>query len=279
MHPEQQLSIARNSEGATSMAVISPVGGALLNLSLQGTPIIDATGVVGIEEMFFGSILAPWPNRLADHTYSFAGRTFSTPNVDSDNNSNHGLVFKREFEVLNHSIDSVELKYQLGHDESYPFDVELLVEYEISSDSLKVLASANNRGEAAPFGLGFHPYYSVGNSFRVRADFDKQILTNEKMIPVSSRAIEGLDYTGGALDDCFSGSNLVELQTETYSVSITLDQGFDYFMLYRPSESVGKSLLAIEPMSCLTNAFNSHMDSVVLQSGETKNFAFSIKKN
>jgi aldose 1-epimerase len=279
MHPEQQLSIARNSEGATSMAVISPLGGALLKLSLQGTPIIDSTDVVGLEEMFFGSILAPWPNRLADHTYSFSGQTFSTPNVDSDNNSNHGLVFNQEFDLVSHSADSLELRYQLGQDHSYPFDVELSVRYEIFSDSFRVLATAFNRGVSAPFGLGFHPYYSVGKKFRVHSGFDRQILTNEKMIPVASRAIDGLEYTGGALDDCFSGSKQVKLDTEDYSVSISLDEGFDYFMLYRPSESVGKSLLAIEPMSCLTNAFNSDPDSVLLQSGETKKFAFSVRKN
>ncbi|CAB4562989.1 unannotated protein [freshwater metagenome] len=279
MHPEQQLSIARNSEGATSMAVISPVGGALLKLSLQGTSIIDATGVVGVEDMFFGSILAPWPNRLENHTYSFSGQTYSTPNVDSDNNSNHGLVFNREFEVVSHNAEAVELRYQLGQDQSYPFDVELSVRYEISIDAMRVTASALNRGIVAPFGFGFHPYFLAGKNFRVRADFNRQILANERMIPVSSREIEGFDYTGGALDDCFSGSHQVTLEAETYSASIHIDEGFDYFMLYRPSESVGKSLLAIEPMSCLTNAFNSHPDSVLLQSGEIKKFVFSIKKN
>jgi galactose mutarotase-like enzyme len=40
---------------------------------------------------------------------------------------------------------------------------------------------------------------------------------------------------------------------------------------------VGESLIAIEPMSCPANAFNTDIDAVVFQSGEKKTYAFSIK--
>jgi len=278
MHPEQQLSIARNSEGATSMAVISQVGGALDKLSLGGIPIIDSSGVLGIESMFFGSVLAPWPNRIANHSYSFSGQAYSTPNIDADNNSNHGLISDRELELIAHLPDRLELGYQFGHDASYPFDVKLSITYEVFEDFLRVTAIADNRGKTAPFGLGFHPYFLAGENFRVSANFTKKIIANDRMIPTSQIDISGFEYVGGAIDDCFTGAKQALLETDHASVTISLEKGFEYFMLYRPNDA-GKSLLAIEPMSCLANAFNSDLPSVILEAGAKKEYAFSIRKN
>ena len=279
MHPEQQLSIARNSEGATSMAVISPVGAALEKLSLNGVTVIDSEPVSNPAAMFFGCALAPWPNRLANHSYEFLGNRYQTPNVDSDGNSNHGLIFNRALDVMNLSEDAVTLGYHFGSDPSYPFDIELAITYQLVDSGLRVITTATNHGKSAPFGIGFHPYFSVGESFNASANFTKQIMVNEKMIPVSEKQIEGLIYQGGQMDDCFVGAKEVQLETQNYELSISLDQGFEYFMFYRPSLDCGDSLLSIEPMSCLANAFNSDLNSTIIETGETKEFSFSIRKN
>ncbi len=279
MHPEQQLSIARKSESATSMAVFSAVGAALQNLTLASTPIIDINRVHSASSMFFGSVLAPWPNRLANHSYEFEGRAFSTPNVDKDGNSNHGLVSNRAFEVAGQTDSSLQFSFEFGSDQSYPFHVALKIKFEISETELRVSSLATNNGSAAPFGLGFHPYFLVGDKFKLTADFNEQILANEKLIPIGSKDISGLIYDGGPVDDCFSGSRTVNLETESYSLSVTLEKGFDYFMLYRPSLDCGASLLAIEPMSCVANAFNSNPEQVRLDANQEKEFVFSIKMN
>lgn len=277
MHPEQQLSIARNSEGATSMAVISPVGAALEKLALRGTTIIDSTLVSNPSAMFFGSTLAPWPNRLANHTYEYQGQRYQTPNVDQDGNSNHGLVFNRAFEVNEHSDDSISFGYKFGSDESYPFPIDLKITYQLFDSGLRVSAIATNNGQAAPFGVGFHPYFLVGENFKASANFSKQILVDEKMIPISDKHIDGFVYEGGNLDDCFTGDGQLNLETEKFNVRISLEKGFEYFMLYRPSIDCGASLLAVEPMSCIANAFNSDLGSTVIQPGESQEFEFSIR--
>lgn len=277
MHPEQQLSIARNSEGATSMAVISPVGAALEKLALRGTTIIDSTLVSNPSAMFFGSTLAPWPNRLANHTYEYQGRRYQTPNVDQDGNSNHGLAFNRAFEVREQSDESVSVGYKFGSDECYPFPIDLKITYQIFDSFLRVSALATNNGQAAPFGVGFHPYFLVGEHFKVSANFSKQILVDEKMIPISDQQINGFVYEGGELDNCFTGASQLNLKTEKYNLTISLEKGFEYFMLYRPSIDCGASLLAIEPMSCIANAFNSDLGSTVIQTGESQEFEFSIR--
>lgn len=277
MHPEQQLSIARNSEGATSMAVISPVGAALEKLDLNGISILDSSLVSNPSAMFFGSALVPWPNRLANHTYEYQGQRYQTPNVDQDGNSNHGLVFNRAFEVKEQTDDSISLGYKFGSDEGYPFPIDLNITYQLFDSTLRVSALATNNGQAAPFGVGFHPYFLVGENFRASANFSKQILVDEKMIPISDKPIDGFVYEGGKIDDCFTGASQLNLETEKFKLTISLEKGFQYFMLYRPSIDCGASLLAVEPMSCIANAFNSDLGSTLIQPGESKKFEFSIR--
>lgn len=277
MHPEEQLSISRQAESGISIAGISLIGGAIQKLILGGTPLISMDTVNAPESMFFGSLLAPWPNRLAAAKYTFQGDKYQTPNLDSDGNSNHGLVFDRQLEVLSISEHSLRLGYQFGNDESYPFDVNLEVQYQVLEGELEVVAVATNQGGDAPFGIGFHPYFLVGDKFLLEAEFSRHIQVDEKMIPISEETISGLRYSGGPMDDCFYGAKSVTLTTSAYQLEVRLDSGYEYFMLYRPDSDSGDSLLAVEPMSAPANAFNSKVEEIVLRSGESREFSFSIK--
>lgn len=279
MHPEQQLSIARNSEGATSMAVISVQGAALLKLVLNGVPVVDSSNLSNPLAIKFGSLLAPWPNRLAKGTYTFEDQQYQSARLDAYGNAIHGLLYDRDVQVENKKDSSVTFRHLFGQDPFYPFAVELSVTYELLEDELVVTAIAKNHGNSAPFGIGFHPYFLAGENFRVNASFTKQILVDENLIPNSSVEIEGIDYSGGHLDSCFVGSNLTRMTTDNFSIEVKLIEGYTHTMLYRPKLEVGESLIAIEPMSCPANAFNSDIESTVLKKLEKKKYVFSIKMN
>lgn len=277
MHPEQQLSIARNSEGVTSMAVISTEGAALRKLVLRDAQIIDDSRLANPLSIKFGSLLAPWPNRLAEGRYKLNSREFQSSKLDPFGNAIHGLLYDRIVEVENHDESSVTFRHLFGQDSFYPFSVELRVRYELHEDELLVTATANNLGEPAPFGIGFHPYFLAGEEFTVKASFTNQIMVDEKLIPQFSTDIDGLLYSGGKLDSCFFGTDVIHMTTKDFSIDVKLLEGYEYTMLYRPPIELGESLLAIEPMSCPANAFNSTIEELTMQTGETKRFAFSIK--
>lgn len=258
------------------MAVISPIGAALTELSLGGVQLVSHKAAREPKSMFFGSVLAPWPNRLAGGSYSFGNQTLKHPLLDNQGNANHGLIFERSLQVVEQSDSSVSLSYRFGEDEVYPFEVELVVKYTISDDEFRFDAIATNHGQKAPFGLGFHPYFLVGEKFSLSSDFTTRIIVNEKMIPVGEESLDGFSYSAGDLDDCFYGARTAKLETESYQLELSLQSGFDYFMLYRPRSAV--SMLAIEPMSCRTNAFNTHLSDVLLAENESKTFGFSVRK-
>ena len=277
MHPEQQLSIARNSEGATSMAVISQQGAALNQLVLKGVSVIDSSKLASPIDIKFGSLLAPWPNRIAEGKYQFKGEQYESEKLDRLGNAIHGLLFDRLVEVANHSENKITFRHSFGEDDFYPFSIDLTVTYELTEDELLVTSIAKNHGDTAPFGIGFHPYFLAGENFTVTAPFTQKILANEKMIPTSTVEIDRFEYSGGQLDGCFLGAEEVQLSTEHFSLEVKLLEGYTHTMLYRPPIELGESLIAIEPMSCAANAFNSDIESTLLESGETKRFVFSIR--
>ena len=63
-------------EGGGYRAVVTESGGALRVLEHDGRPLIDGFGDDEVAPGGRGQLLAPWPNRIRDGAYSFAGRDF-----------------------------------------------------------------------------------------------------------------------------------------------------------------------------------------------------------
>jgi aldose 1-epimerase len=273
--PEQQLSIHHRG-GASSIARISRIGGALEGLTLGEAELI-ATPSVDYSEMFFGSVLAPWPNRLADGQFEYGGKIHQVGTLDQDSNANHGLLYDKQMQVIDHQECSLSLALGMA-DIGYPWQIDLQVEYSISESELQVRADArNNSGEAAPFAIGFHPYFLTGDSFLLEGDFSHRVLSDDRMLPSGVEEISGLSYSGGELDACFYGADVIHLTTPHATIEVALEENLSHFMFYRPRSDVG-NLLAIEPMSSGANAFNQELLQYLLQPGEEKSYRFSVRK-
>lgn len=249
----------------------------LMGLQLGNREIISAANVLDPRSMFFGSTLAPWPNRLRDGRYHFAGKMYQFDQLDTENNLNHGLVAKRHFVVVNHTENSLLLGYDFGSDEGYPFQVSLQLEYVIEQDQLTVSALATNRETIpVPFAIGFHPYFLAGTDFTLEGNFTQKVLTDDRMLPVGEMEIAGLRFVGGDIDDCFSGSNRALLCTNQGEIEVELGENLTHFMFYRPNPADGESLIAIEPMSAKANVFADDINSVLLAPGQ-KRFSYRIR--
>lgn len=260
------------------MALISPFGGSLLSLSLNGAKLISTENMPNPDGIFFGKLMAPWPNRLRDGRYELGSSSYQFENLDALGNLNHGLIGRRELEVAEHQADYLRLRYQFGADAGYPFDVLFTASFQLVDNGMNVELVAQNQGStAAPFACGQHPYFLAGEKFRLSGEFTHHVITDERMLPQSIEEISGFDYREGYLDGCYFGARKVELETDDYHLEVELGENMDYFMLYRPSLEVGESLLAIEPMSAMANVFAENIESVLLDPGEEKRFSYRIR--
>ena len=260
------------------MALISKTGAALEALTVEGVELIDPNAAHNPGQIYFGSILAPWPNRLDGGRYQLAGKEFVAGNLDASNNANHGLVFDREFEEVSATETEVVLSYEFGADPGYPFRVGLAVTYELIAGGLKVGATATNRGEiAAPFAIGFHPYFLAPEPFELSGAFTNVIQTDSRMLPTAKAPVDGLSYTGGEIDTCYLGASEVSFRTARFELAIELEKNLDHFMFYRPGPDHGESMIAIEPMSAPANAFQNEISGHLLEPGRAREFSFAIR--
>jgi aldose 1-epimerase len=296
-HPSGEQHELRSGE---QTAVVTEVGATLRSYSANGSDVLDGFGVDEPASGSRGQVLAPWPNRLDGGRYAFEGIQGRAPIDEPErNNAIHGLVRGIPWEVESREVDAVTLGCVLEPQPAYPWRLELAIAYRLSADGLTVRPVATNRSDApAPFGIGFHPYLTLGvpvDEVRLRIPASLRLLTDERQLPVGEEEVFGTasDYReprpiGSArLDDCFTGIIRdadgrwrVPLVSGDRSTEVWADEGFGYVQAYTGDTldpvSRRRRSIAIEPMSCPPNAFVSGVDVIRLEPGGTWSGAWGI---
>lgn len=259
-------------------AVINPHGGSLAELSYDGRDIVVPQDGAGGPPSFRGAVLAPWPNRVHDGRYEFGGETHELPvNEPGRNAALHGLVFDRDWHVGHPTANAAALSVSIGPQEGYPFMLRLQIEYVLGADGLQVTLRATNLGERpAPYGCGFHPYFTSGprpvDDATVRIDAGRHLeVSPDRMLPVGIRPVAGgpYDFTGGRtvgeqhLDDAYTDVGHVGIGGRAGdAVTVWRADNLPWLQAFTPS---GRDALALEPCSCPEDAFRSGTDLVVLE--------------
>lgn len=284
----EQLVIAHGPWQAT----VVEVGGGLRALSRDGVPLLDGYEEREMASGGRGQPLIPWPNRLAGGAYEAGGRRVQAPLSEPEHgNAIHGLVRWSNWTATARAADRVTMGLRLNPQPAYPFALDLSLEYRLGDDGLAVtLAARNAGGEPAPFGAGFHPYLTAGTE---RVDDATLTLPGAAWLPAGPTGIPtgehrpvagALDLRGGrrigdaVLDHCLTGlardaagRATVTLRGPSRAVALWMDEAFPFAMVF-----TGDTLapdrrrrgLAIEPMTCAPDAFNSGDGLVVLGPGE-----------
>jgi aldose 1-epimerase len=96
----------------------------------------------------------------------FEGRTCQAALDEPErHNAIHGLVRWLPWRTVSQAVSAVEMTCVLQPQPAYPWRLGLSVEYRVGDGGLTVSAAATNLTDAsAPFGIGFHPYLTVGTT-------------------------------------------------------------------------------------------------------------------
>jgi aldose 1-epimerase len=272
--------------GSDSKATVSTTGAALLELTIGSKNIIRPTA--NPIEIFAGSVLAPWQNRLAGgEWFDSSGEKKSLSINEQDlGNALHGLVFTSEFTILSQSNSRVELGTRIDPTEGYPFTVDVEIAYELDELGFSCEFSATNAGEsAAPFVIGFHPYFTIGDPKGATLVLPAQSYYPQdgNKIPLTKVSVAGTNYDfrsarqleGAELDDFFTdlemsnGEIVSELKTADWGIELSQSKNLGHLVVYLKNnyESAGEfvTALAIEPASGPANAFNSNEDVPLIE--------------
>jgi aldose 1-epimerase len=275
-------------------AIVTEVGATLRHYSVEGADIIDGFGVDEWSPSGRGQVLAPWPNRLDGGTYQFEGREGQAALDEPErHNAIHGLVRWLPWRPASKSANEVELTCVLHPQPGYPWRLDLQVGYRLDGTGLTVSILARNASSVpAPFGIGFHPYLTVGavvDDAVLQIPATRCLLTDDRGLPTGTEPVAGsdLDFTerravgSMRLDtgytDLVRGTDglaraFVARPDGGRCVSLWADSLFRYLMVYT-GDGVGavsrrRRAVAIEPMTCPPNALRSGTDLLKMEPGQ-----------
>ena len=243
-----------------------------------------------------GQMLMPWPNRIRDGRYTFAGHDHQLPLSEPDRgNAAHGLVRWAIWSVLERAGDTVTLRCRLRPQPGWEWSLDLSVTYALTVSGLVVTPRARNVGtRAAPFGFGAHPYLSVGENrvdeVALAIPAAARLELDDRLLPTGLAAVDGTrqDFREPralgelALDTAFTdiaadpdGRWRVTLTHPHTGRAVTLwadATAYPWLQVFTgdslPLPSRRTSGIAVEPMTCPPDAFNSGDDLLVLEPGQ-----------
>ena len=285
--PDTEISLSFDNQ----RAVVSPWGASLRRYFL-----VEADG--GETDILWGysggsqkkggqgDVLFPFPGRVADGRYCFDGQVWQLERNDKEGpNAIHGFV--RTLPWQTHRVDSncvafdVRLDAERYDRRGYPFSLGMRVTYSLDSEGLSCAFAVQNVGaQAAPVGVGFHPYFTVGTALVDEAEAKipgaGYVEFNERLVPtgtIISAVGTDWDYRdyrrigSRRFNHCYvhlerdaGGMATASLRHAGSGrlIDIVMDRSFSAVVVYTGDAiaDAPRRALAIEPMTCATDALN-----------------------
>lgn len=245
---------------------------------------------------YYGAHLFPFPNRIKDGSYSCNGKKYELPITEINrNHALHGLIHNQIFSPTSESVNknsaSVSLQYTSDKKlTGFPFAFLFQVTYTLNSAGLHIAVTVENRDKISfPVGYGWHPYIDLGtsiNALEISLASSYYLELDERLIPTGellSLATPLDKYTLGesAFDNCFAlegnkdvYETLLVNPLNQLKIALYQKNELQYVQLFTPDT---RDCIAIEPVSCIPNAFNTHSKGLALNIGERRTWECGIE--
>jgi len=286
----RQFEIALGDQRAT----VVELGGGIREYSVAGRAVLDPYPLESICDGAHGAPLIPWPNRVAGGRYRFDGSEHQLALTEPAlGNAIHGLLRWRPWTLREHGPTHVVVQSRLLPGPGYPFALDLQIAYQLGRAGLTVATTAVNIGaHRCPYGAGQHPYLSPGQGLIDECTLElpaaTRIATDERMIPTGEQplAAGALDFQRGrTIGTASLDVGLTDLARDEHGraaarltgpdgrcVELWMDQHHGFVEVFT-GDSLDPSRrrrgLAVEPMTCAANAFQSGAGLLVLEPGES----------
>lgn len=274
-------------------ATVVEVGGALRRYTDGGADVTATYPDGMLPPKCCGGVLVPWPNRLRGGRYSFDGEDLQVALTEpTTGNAIHGLARWARWGCVDQSPSRVTLAVDIAPQTGWPFEVSVSATYALGADGLTVLVQATNHGDRrAPFGAGCHPYISTRGAaladMTLTLPAGEHVRVDAQSIPVGSDPVEDtpFDFRHGRrigdqrLDDGFTGvtGRSARVEGPQGGADVWYDDAVAYLQAFTLGDLGGAGpAIAVEPMTCAADAFNSGSGLRVLEPGESFGFSWGI---
>jgi aldose 1-epimerase len=265
------------------------VGGGVREYTVDGVPRLLGYAADEVAPGSAGALLVPWPNRIRDGRYTFDGTDQQLPLTEpKKHNASHGLLRWANWHAVETAPDAVTLEAVVPPQPGYPHRLVARTGYSVGPTGLRADHEVTNAGPSdAPFGFGAHPYLYVEGStvddlLLHLPGTTERLRTDERSLPAGREDIAGTEYDftqprrigTTALDTAFTRpAGAVTISTvDGRGATLWMDEAFRWVQVFTADvlpEPRRRRAVAVEPMTCPPDAFNSGEDLVVLAPGET----------
>jgi len=281
--------------GAYAAEVVS-VGAALRSLTRDGRDLVVPFAEGEVRPLYRGVVLVPWPNRVVDGRYAFDGAEQQLALTEPDRgHALHGLAVWSDYRVVSRSSDAVVLETEIVAQAGYPHRLRIRVEHRLGDDGLTSRITATNTGPTrAPYGSSFHPYLVGGpgrvDDWTLELDAAEVLEVDERLAPTGLAPVPGgpFDFAEAQrigdrfIDHAFTGlrrHRATVRAADGHGAELRWDATAPWVQVHtgdRPEPEYDRAGLAVEPMTCPPDAFNSGTDLVVLEPGGSHELVWTI---
>ena len=236
---------------------------------------------------FKGAKLIPFPNRINGGVYLFHRRKYHLPvNFPAQNHAIHGLIYNKVFDIekISERKESVKVVLKYVYDKEitgYPFCFEVKIHYALTPKGFECSTVIRNISkEKLPVGDGWHPYFTTGNKIDnlwLKLPSKRRIKVNKRMIPTGEKVLFDKFSVLTKIKNCKLDTGFVlpkeegiastKLYDEKKNITIIVWQQtgkmkYNYLQVFIPPL---RNSIAIEPMTCNTDAFNNKEGLIILE--------------
>jgi aldose 1-epimerase len=284
-------------------ATVVEIGGGLRRYEVDGEPVLDGYDETAMAANGRGQLLVPWPNRIDGGRWTLDGQTYQLALSEAGaGNAIHGLTRWSAWDLDQSDDASVTASFLLRPQPGYPFVLRCRATYRLDAGGLTTELSVTNvDSRPAPVGIGVHPYLLVTadgaglvDAAELTVPAATWLPTDERGIPTGSEPVDGgpydfraphaigelkLDTAYTDLDRDADGRVWVDLGTpDGRLIRVWADSAWPYLQVFTgdtlpPAQR--RHSIAVEPMTCPPNAFNTGID--LLEPGATLTGAWGLR--
>ena len=244
--------------GALHCEVAPQLGAAIAGLWRNDLPVLRSTPAAQLSQVRLSACypLVPFSNRVAHATLLWNGTSHPlVGNFAPEPHAIHGVAWMRPWQVLDASDGFALLSFEHQADANWPFGFDCSQAFRLSPDALEVTLSVTNQSDqAAPFGLGWHPFFAKRPASRIGFKAAGRWDMGPDKLPTQRRSNSGMDVDCDALDidHCFDGWR-GDVVLQDPQMTVRLSASLDHLVVFTHP---GCDFVAIEPVSHVNNAIN-----------------------
>lgn len=268
-------------------ASIASIGASLRRLTHEGRDLVVPFEADEVRPAYRGVVLAPWPNRIVDGHYSFAGIEQQVALTEPDRgHALHGLAAWLDFTAVAMEPDRATLVATIEPQQGYPWRLRVETTFELGADGLRqTVRATNDSARPAPFGTGPHPYLVAGmgalDDWTLWLPASRVLdVTPDRLSPMGLRPVETdadrfdfrtprrlgaveIDHAFTDLHRDTDAMAVVRLEDLAGTgVEMSWDTACAWVQIHTadlpggPGQAGHRAGLAVEPMTCAPDAFN-----------------------